>query len=344
MKRVRLLAPGHIELQDDCPGVERKPETVKIDVSACGICGSDLALLTGRRSLENERYFGHEFSGIVVDAGEGYNGIQNGMRVASELVNTCGQCWNCRNGLENYCRSMNDALLPGGFSTEPLVLNTPTYRFLSQVPRGMDDITATLLEPTNCAWHIAMRAKMKPGDTVVVFGMGTIGLISSQILKKLGAGKIVGIDTNKVRLEQVKKTGLIDTIDRSDKNWLEQVREICGEKGADLVVEATGVPVVLQDAFQAVRPGGTIVVGSVYHGSISQFEPLPIMRKELTIVGSKGPAPSVKTDGKSVVVDILEALQEDLKKIITVYEYKDGVKAFEDIASGAVIKPVITFK
>ncbi len=344
MKRVRLLAPGHIELQDDCPGVERKPETVKIDVSACGICGSDLALLTGRRSLENERYFGHEFSGIVVDAGEGYNGIQNGMRVASELVNTCGQCWNCRNGLENYCRSMNDALLPGGFSTETLVLNTPTYCFLSQVPRGMDDITATLLEPTNCAWHIAMRAKMKPGDTVVVFGMGTIGLISSQILKKLGAGKIVGIDTNKVRLEQVKKTGLIDTIDRSDKNWLEQVREICGEKGADLVVEATGVPVVLQDAFQAVRPGGTIVVGSVYHGSISQFEPLPIMRKELTIVGSKGPAPSVKTDGKSVVVDILEALQEDLKKIITVYEYKDGVKAFEDIASGAVIKPVITFK
>ena len=126
-----------------------------------------------------------------------------------------------------------------------------------------------------------------------------------------------------------------------DKYLRTRMALICG---ADLVVEATGVPVVLQDAFQAVRPGGTIVVGSVYHGSISQFEPLPIMRKELTIVGSKGPAPSVKTDGKSVVVDILEALQEDLKKIITVYEYKDGVKAFEDIASGAVIKPVITFK
>lgn len=344
MRKVSLLAPGHIELQDNCPGVDAKPGMVKIDVSACGICGSDLALLTGRRPLEREKYFGHEFSGVVVDAGDGCNGIKKGMRVATELVNTCGQCWNCKNGLENYCKSMNEAFMPGGFSSETLVLNTPTYCILSKVPDELDDITATMLEPTNCAYHIAMRSKMKPGDTVAVIGMGTIGLLTSQIMKHLGASAVVGIDTNKVRLEQVKKTGLIDTIDRNDEHWLEQIKEICGEKGADVVVEATGVPAVLKDALEAVRPGGTIAVGSVYHGSVDNFEPLPIMRKELMIVGSKGPSPSVKTNGESVVVDILTKLQNDLKKIITVYEYKDGVKAFEDIKAGAVIKPVITFK
>ena len=67
------------------------------------------------------------------------------------------------------------------------------------------------------------------------------------------------------------------------------------------------------------------------------------MRKELTIIGSKGPFPNVKTNGSSAVVDVLVKLQTDLKKIITVYEYKDSLKAFEDLASGAVIKPVVSF-
>jgi len=344
MRKVALLAQGKLELQENCVSVDLQPETIKIDVSACGICGSDLALFTGRRPLANEHYFGHEFSGVVLDAGKNYNGILNGMRVASELAKTCGQCWNCRNGLQNYCRSMNDALLPGGFSSETLVLNTPSYSFLSQIPSSLDDITATLLEPTNCAFHIAMRANIKPGDTVLVFGLGPIGLIASQVLKNMGAGVVIGTDRSKTRLEQVKKTGLIEVIDRNDDNWLEQVKEAVGVDGVDVIIEATGAPAVLLDAFQAVRLGGRIVAGSVYHGNITNFEPLQIMRKELTIVGAKGPYPHLKTDGTSVVVDVLNKLQNDLKKIITVYEYKDALKAFDDIASGSAIKAVITFK
>lgn len=112
----------------------------------------------------------------------------------------------------------------------------------------------------------------------------------------------------------------------------------------DVVIEATGAPAVLVDAMQAVRPGGRIVAGSVYHSAIDKFEPLPILRKELTIVGAKGPYPHLKTDGTSAVVDMLVKLQHDLKKIITVYEYKDAIKAFSDLSSGAAIKPVITFK
>jgi L-iditol 2-dehydrogenase len=344
MRKIVLIAPGQLELQENCVGIDMQQEMVKIDVSACGICGSDLASLTGRRPLTNERYFGHEFSGTVVEAGEGHNGMKTGMRVASELAKTCGHCWNCRKGLENYCRSMNDALLPGGFSSETLVLNTPSYSFLSTIPSTLDDITATLLEPTNCAFRIAMKANIKPGDTVLVFGLGAIGFITSQILKSFGAGVVLGTDRSKLRLEQLKKSGLIDIIDRNDENWLEQVKEAGGVNGVDVVIEATGAPTVLVDAIQAVRPGGRIVAGSVYHGAIDNFEPLPIMRKELTIVGAKGPYPHLKTDGTSAVVDVLVKLQNDLKKIITVYEYKDAIKAFNDMSSGAAIKPVITFK
>ncbi|MCD8369446.1 MAG: hypothetical protein LUC94_03740 [Clostridiales bacterium] len=103
------------------------------------------------------------------------------MRVASELSRTCGQCWYCLNGLANYCRSMNDALDPGGFTEETLVRSEADYSFLSAVPSSVDDIIASLLEPTNCAYQIARKAQMKPGDNVVVFGVGAMGLIAGII-------------------------------------------------------------------------------------------------------------------------------------------------------------------
>lgn len=344
MKKVALIAPEQLELQENCPDIMIRPDTVKIEVSACGICGSDLALLTGTRSLENEHYFGHEFSGIVVDAGEGHNGLQVGMRVASELVKTCGQCWNCRNGLPNYCRSMNDALLPGGFSSETLVLNTPSYCFLSPIPDTLDDITATLLEPANCAYRIASKANIRPGDSVLIFGLGTMGLITAEILKSMGAGSIIGTDRNKVRLEKIRQTSLLDVVDCNDADWMEQVKERTGSMGVDIVIEATGASAVLADTFEIVRPGGTIVAGGVYHGSVTNFVPTPIMRKELTIVGAKGPYPSVKSDGTSVVVDIVNKLQNNLKKLINVYDYSEGLTAFCDMRSGVSIKPVIKLK
>lgn len=345
MRKIALIDYGKLELQRDLEGIrEIQPGTVKVDVSACSICGSDIALFRGKRSLANERYFGHEFSGVVTDAGAGANGIAAGMRVASELSRTCGQCWNCLNGLSNYCKSMNEALLPGGFTEETLVLNTPEYSFISPLPAEIDDVTATLLEPTNCAYHVARQAKIIPGDHVVVFGMGTIGLITARIIKSMGAGMVIGVDNSKSRLAKVRELGLLDTVDSNDPDWQEQIKEMAGAQGADVVVEATGVVPVLKNAFDIVRPGGRIVVASVYHGPAGDLQLLPIMRKELTIVGSKGPYPHRKTDGSSASLEVLVRLQEDLKKLITVYEYEDALEAFDDMMSGKAIKAVIKFK
>lgn len=343
MRSLRLLAPGVLEAKIINEKFETTNETVKVAVKACGICGSDLALYNGKRDLSNEHYFGHEFSGTIIDQGLAENNLRTGMRVGSELVKGCGRCWYCKNGLENYCKSLNDALLPGGFTEETLVTNTPGYCFLSPIPEELDDITATLLEPANCAFHVAMKADIKPGDSVVVIGLGAIGLISAEILKTMGAGKIVGIDRSKQRLEQVRKTGLIDVIDSNDADWVQQVRERTGKDGVDVVIEATGVPAVLPDAMLLARTGGRVVVPSVYHGTIEHFDPLPIMRKELTIVGSKGPAPQLKSDGTSAVVDKVLQIKDNLKKLITVYEYEELEQAFADARSGAAIKAVIKF-
>ena len=343
MRSIKLLAPGQLEIQETNERQQITDNTVRVEVKACGVCGSDLALYTGRRDLANEHYFGHEFSGTVTEVGNGANGIKEGMRVASELVKGCGKCWFCRNGLQNYCKSLNYALLPGGFTEETLVTNNDEYSFLSPIPDDLDDITASILEPANCAYHVAMKANIKPGDTVLVFGLGAIGLVSAMILKTMGAGKVIGADRSKLRIEQIRKTGLIDVVDTADADWLDQVLEMTAKEGVDVVVEATGAPPVLSDAMRVARTGGRIVVPSVYFGAIREFEPLPIMRKELTIVGAKGPAPLVKTNGMSAVVDKVMQMKEDLQKIISVYDYKDALQAFADARSGAAIKAVIKF-
>lgn len=328
MRALKLLAPGLLELHNVPTLGAVKDSTVRVHVSACGICGSDLALYNGVRDLSNEHYFGHEFSGIITETGSTANKLKVGMRVASELVRGCGRCWYCRNDLQNYCRSMNEALLPGGFSEITDVLNIDDYCFLSPIPDELDDITAAVLEPANCAYRVALQANINPGDTVLVIGLGAIGIISGLILQTLGAGKIIGAECSKPRLKQVRNTGLLDVIDTADPNWMDQIREIISKVGVDVVIEATGVPIVLKDAMMIVRTGGTIVVPSVYHGSIKNFDPLPIMRKELTIIGAKGPAPFLKTDGTSAVVDKVIQIKDELRKIITIYDYKDSLQAF----------------
>ena len=342
LRKIALWGPNQLALQME----KEQPlqdGMVKVQVKACGVCGSDLALISGHRDIKNERYFGHEFSGVVTEVSPNSVGFTPGMRVASELTNTCGQCWYCRNGLPEYCRSMNEALLPGGFTEQTLVRTQRDYSFLSPIPSSLDDITASLMEPTSCAYQIAKGAALKPGDNVVVYGLGAMGFITTIILKKLGAAAVVCVDQSPARLSKAKVTGIPDAVVRNDEDGEKTIREICGEKGADVVVEATGASQVLVNALKTVRPGGRVVVGSVYHSAIPSFDPLPIFRKELTIVGAKGPALHRKTDGSSTTVCLMEHIQEDLKKIIQVYEYKDALKAFEDARSGEAIKAVIVF-
>ena len=343
MKKIALLAGGKLELQNMEKEIALQDGMVKVHVSACGICGSDLALLGGKRDVTKELYFGHEFSGVVTEVSEGSVGVQSGMRVASELSRTCGRCWNCLNGLPEYCRSMNEATTPGGFTEYTLARSTPDYGFLSPIPDALDDVTAALMEPTNCAYQIAMKANIKPGDNVVVYGLGAMGIIAAIILKRLGAGSVVCVGRRPARQQKARETGIFDAVVGNDEAGAAVIREICGERGADVVIEATGTPAVLSQAMTTACYGGTVVAASVYHGTIPEFDPLPIFRKELTIVGAKGPSRFLRSDGSSAVVYMMTQIKEDLQKIIRVYDFKDALQAFEDARSGEAIKAVIKF-
>ena len=199
------------------------------------------------------------------------------------------------------------------------------------------------MEPTNCAYQIAMKASIKPGDSVVVYGLGAMGIIAAIILKRLGAGAIVCVGRRPARQEKARQTGIFDAVVGNDEAGKAVIREICGEHGADVVIEATGSPQVLSEAMLTARYGGRVVVGSVYSGTIPEFDPLPIFRRELTLVGTKGSAVFQTSDGRSAVAHMMTLIKDDLNKIIRVYDYKDAMQAFEDAKSGEAIKAVIKF-
>ena len=155
---------------------------------------------------------------------------------------------------------------------------------------------------------------------------------------------MVGIVNKPSRLAQLNEIGFLEGIDSSREDWIDQVHEMFGSFGPDVVVELSGNLTAFQNALNIVRPGGRVVVGSVYTGYASNVELRPVMRKELTIVGAKGPYPNLNSDGSSMAMDMLAKIQDDLKKLIHVYDYKDAIRAFEDTMTSKSIKSVITFR
>jgi L-iditol 2-dehydrogenase len=341
MKRLHINPSGVVEMRQEWERRPIQPGFVRVAVSACGVCGSDISIVKGKRKAD--AYFGHEFTGIITEVGPEVPDLKAGMRVASGLIKTCGRCRECLNGHPNYCHGLDDVLIPGGFCSETLVRHTDNYQFLTELPSTLDDITGTLNEPVSCALRIANCAEIKFGQSVLIIGLGAMGAITAELLRSFGAGMIVGMDMEDNRLNDMRDLGYEEMINRKDENWLKQIKAAAGREGVDVVIETTGSPRVLDDAFQAARIGARIVVGSVYHESCVDMDLLPIMRKELTVIGAKGPFPYRTSRGGNIAMDTLNTMQSRLKKFIRTYSYQEASRAFQDAGAGRGVKAVIVF-
>jgi L-iditol 2-dehydrogenase len=339
LRRIIIPNPGKLKLIHVVEP-EVLPRTVKVKVTACGVCGSDISQWQGHR---DDRYFGHEFTGIVTEVGEGVHDLQIGTRVASGMIKACGICWNCVNGHPNYCKNLSEVLFPGGFADYTIVTHSESYKYLSPLPDSIDDVFGTLHEPVSCALRLVEFANLVPGQNVVVFGLGAIGAITAEILKGLGADRVIGIDLNPNRLQEAQKLNMDKAINRLDGDWLEQVGDEVGSRGADIVIEASGSPTALSDAFKVARIGARVIVGSVYHHFANDFDLSPIMRKELTVVGAKGSYPYMTSTEQSVAMKMMMSGHISLHKWIGLYTPKTAEQAFQYSVEGRYMKTVIKF-
>jgi L-idonate 5-dehydrogenase len=294
MNAAVLHGPKMIKLEA-MPLPKLNPGMVLLRVRRAGICGSDLhyyehgycaAFVPTRPFI-----LGHEFTAEVAEVADGVDGVDGvrpGARVTVNPARSCGFCEYCKAGRPNLCRKI---IMLGSASTKP-----PTdgafAEFLTvradqchPLPPEIDDSIGAMMEPFAVALHAVKRAGNISGKRVLVTGGGPIGLLVVMTARAFGAAPVALIDIVASRRDTARQLGADVAFDPSVKNLSGLVQELAGD-GFDVIFEASGARPALRQAFDLVRPGGTIVqIGTLGTEDI----PLPanlLMNREIQFIGS----------------------------------------------------------
>lgn len=261
---------------------------VLVKVKAATTCGTDLKIFQRgyvERIIKLPTVFGHEWAGDVLEVGEGLTWPKRGMRIRAGNSAPCLRCKMCQKGKYNLCEDM---LWLWGAYAEYIRVPARTVTVNAQeVPSHVSYEEAAVAEPLACVIHGAEEASIKLGDTVAVIGAGPIGLLHLLVAKKLGAEKVIISDLVEERLEFARKLGADGTINSKTENAVEKVKQLTGGYGADVVVEAIGLPATWEQALKLVRKGGTVLeFGGCPPGTEIKVDTELLHYGEVTIMGA----------------------------------------------------------
>ena len=271
MTAVRLHGPSNLQVEQvPHPGAPG-PGEVLLRVTATGVCGSDLhpyeTGTIGSTRLETPLVLGHEFAGRVEAGGEGVT-LAVGTRVAVDPLIPCGHCDGCESGNPNLCRNQSFAGLWPQDGSLRQWMRVPA-RNCFPIPDSMSDAEAALLEPLGIALHATDLARIRVGSSVAIFGAGPIGYCLVQTAKLAGASPIYVQEPLEWRLKKVQKFG---------------AQPLRAGVEVDVAIEAAWARESVQQAMDALRPGGTLVlVGIPFEDTVS-FKHSTARRKGLTIL------------------------------------------------------------
>ena len=287
MKATYFLGEKKFEVRE-LPVPEVQETDVLIRVAACGICGTDVHIYHGSKGSTDVKppvVLEHEFAGTVEKVGDKVTSVKPGDHVTVDPNRYCGTCHFCQMGKKQMCENLYAIGVnrDGGFAEYCLVPESQCYQLDKQVPLKYGAMT----EPLACCIHGIDKANIQPGQTVCVIGGGAIGLLMIQLAKISGASKVILSEPVEMRRQIGMEVGAFGTIDPIHEDIKEQLNQLLGTKGADVVIECVGTPVAAEQAFLAADKGATILLFSVpkpdstYHLHLED-----VFQKELTIVGS----------------------------------------------------------
>jgi len=259
-------------------------------VRGCGLCGSDIAKIVAPET-RGPAVFGHEVVGDVIEAGDGVAGFAVGDRVVAAHHVPCGQCHYCRRGSESMCRAFKASNLdPGGFAEYVRVPPANVRHATFRIPEHLTDEEASFVEPLACCLRAVDRARVEPGDTAVVVGLGSIGCLFTQLLARAGAA-VVGVDPLAARARAAHEAfGAREAGDA--ESAAKAARALSDGRGADHVIVTGGGADVLGWAAGLTRDGGSI---HYFAGGPGDALPLPLAtlyHHELTITTTYSSSPA----------------------------------------------------
>lgn len=284
MKAALLKSLNNFEIEEIEKPIPNKDE-VLVKVQAAGICGSDIHKMQTEWTRELPMVLGHEFSGIVDQIGENVTNVKAGDRVAVAHLIPCYECDACRSGKYQLCDhcTLFGAHRYGGFEEYTTV---PKENIL-KIGDSVSFEEAAMLEPLAVAAHGVMGLKPQMGQTIAIFGMGTIGILTAQLLKLTGVKKIIGIDIDNDKLSESKKYGVTDTINSLEEPLEDKILELTNNEGTDITIQCAGSKISEEQCLLITKKGGTIGYQGIAYVDVllhqRAFE--NIFRREYTIKG-----------------------------------------------------------
>ncbi len=296
MKALRWHGKGDLRFEEVAdPGPPRDGEAV-VEVSCCGVCGTDLheylegphMIRPGPHPLTGHRpplALGHEMSGRVLAVGAGSTGIQVGDRVTADPCWRCGTCRWCTRGEYHLCPRGGSVGLasPGAFAERVTVPAAGLVR----LPDNVSDEMAALAEPLAVGLHAIRRAGVGPGDNVLVYGAGPIGVAALLAARLAGAAGLYLSEPLALRREMAGRIGVTEAFDPAAADVRREVFLRTGRVGPDVVIEATGRPEIAEQAVSTVRRGGRVALAGIA-GAQARLDLTQLVFYERSLIGSLG--------------------------------------------------------
>jgi Zn-dependent alcohol dehydrogenase len=339
-------------------GVEvEAPRTgeIRIRVAACGICRSDLSMQDGTLPVPMPAVLGHEASAVVEDVGEGVVDLAPGDHVVVSWVPQCGDCFFCRRDQPQLCQAADAVLLSGGLldGTPRLRLDgaplfqmcgTGTFSEVTVIPacaavRIPDDMPLDVAALLSCAVLTGVGAALntatvRPGDSVAVVGCGGVGLNVVQGARIAGAEVIVAVDVHPAKLAAAASLGATATVDASRVDPVNAVRDLTGQRGADVAFEALGRGATIDQVVEMTRRGGQAVLVGIPRMDVLLTLPamLGVVLAERTIKGCWYGSSDIRRDVPRLVElyrDGRLRLDELVSRRIDLSEVNDALAAMK---------------
>ena len=282
MKAMVLRAPWQL-VQDEVPGPARGSGRVLVRVTHSGICGTDFKIFSGAIPVSYPRIMGHEMIGEVVDAGDAA-GFRSGERVIIDPELYCGGCFHCRIGQTHLCA--NGMLVGrdtnGGFAE---YLDAPASHVF-RVPDAIDSRAAPMIQVLTTCVHAQRQVDIFPGESAVVFGLGVTGQLHVQLAKARGASPVIGVTRSPEKRALAEKLGADITVPGGD-GAIDAVREATGGRGADAVIETTGMLPSVAASVKMARSGGRVLLFGIITAQEGALPFYDLYFKELSLIGAR---------------------------------------------------------
>lgn len=322
---------------------------VLVKVQACAVCGSDLRIFrSGNNRVNFPAIIGHEISGEVIEVGKNITKLEIGDRVAIGADVPCGECRFCEAGIGNNCQ-INYAMgyqFQGGFAQYiPLNKTVMNYGPVHKIPDQMSYEEAALAEPLGCVLNALELAPVQLGDTVVVIGAGAIGCMMSNVIKQMGASKLILVQRSKPRLEMAKKIVNADVfVCSSEENAIKAVMRETDGLGADVVITSNPSPEAQADALLMAKNRARIS----FFGGLPKTEENVTLNtnvihyKELMITGAHGAMPIHHLKAIELIASGMIDVKPFISKTFPLDELKEAI-AYAESRQGmrVVVKPNI---